>query len=57
MMENELGEKRYLIWGWLSVSPDGLLSLITSSLSHAQICAMAHGNRAFAYVTGQVSQA
>jgi hypothetical protein len=57
MIENELGEKRYLIWGWLAVTADGLLSLTTRAMSHAELCAMVHGFRSYSYVTGTVAQA
>jgi hypothetical protein len=57
MIENELGEKRYLIWGWLSVTKEGLLSLTTRALSHTEMCVLAHSFRSYSYVTGMVSQA
>jgi hypothetical protein len=57
MIENELGEKRYLIWGWLAVTTDGLLSLTTRAMSHAELCVMTHSFRSYSYVTGMVSQA
>lgn len=57
VIENELGEKRYLIWGWLSVTVEGLLSLTTRSLSHAEMCVLANSFRSYSYVTGTVAQA
>lgn len=57
MIENEIGEKRYLIWGWLSVPVEGLLSLTTRTLSHAEMCVLAHSFRSYSYVTGTVGQA